>query len=159
MSVTKTLIVAAIEKGTVIDHIDKGQAIRIVNMLKLDSRDRYITLGLNFKSSSKGIKEIIKIEGVQLQKEELEQIVIFSPEATINIIESYEIIQKFKIQLPRFIKNLSSCPNGKCITNHESMESSFEVIQQGRKIELACHYCRKIFDRQEIFLQRLINNK
>lgn len=143
---TKTLIVAAIKSGTVIDHIEKGQAVKIINLLQLYSSDQTVSLGMNFKSTSKGFKEIIKIEGIRLQEVELDKIAIFSPDATINVIENYEVIEKFSMKLPKLIKNLAACPNNKCISNHEPMESCFQVIQYGKNVQLSCYYCRNNFN-------------
>lgn len=49
---TKTLAVAAIKNGTVIDHIAAGQALRIIRFLNLAEHHKQITLGLNLPSGS-----------------------------------------------------------------------------------------------------------
>lgn len=144
----KTLSVSAIKNGTVIDHIRAGQALRIMRLLKvLDANKNKVTLGLNLPSQLLKHKDIIKIEHRVLTNDEANEIVIFSPEATINIIKEFEVIEKIKTHLPSFITDVFLCPNPACITHQETIESSFHIEDQGKQIKLTCHYCEKEFDR------------
>jgi len=40
------------------------------------------------------------------------------------------------------------CPNPKCITNHERMETNFLEKENGAKLK--CHYCEKTFSKKEV---------
>lgn len=142
----KKLSVAAIESGTVIDHIPAGQGMRIVRLLKLADHKKKVTLGLNLPSQTLGYKDIIKVEGREISEEEANQIALFAPKATINIIRSYQIEKKFTVSIPAMITKFLLCPNQKCITNHESTETKFTVNHYGRKVLLQCCYCEKGFD-------------
>lgn len=145
---TKTLSVSAIKNGTVIDHIRAGQALRIVRLLSLlENNNNKITLGLNLTSKLIGKKDLIKIENRVLTNDEANEIVIFAPEATINIIKDFEVTQKINTHLPESITNVFICPNLACITHNEPIESLFHIEEQGKHIKLTCHYCEKIFDR------------
>lgn len=147
---TKTLSVAAIKNGTVIDHIRAGQALRIMRFLRvLDAKKNKATLGLNLPSKLLGTKDIIKIENRALTNDEANEIVIFAPEATINLIQDFEVIQKFTTHLPASIANVFLCPNPPCITHTEAIETRF-AIEDGKHIKLRCHYCEKTFDRDQV---------
>ena len=152
----KTLSVTAINNGTVIDHITAGHALKIVRLLNLADHNKVVTLGLNLPSKASKYKDIIKVEGRELNPKELHRIAIFAPDASINIIENYEIVKKFKIEMPDVVEYVVVCPNPNCITNNEIMDSKFNVRQEGENIKLKCHYCEKIFDESEI--QKYKNN-
>ena len=147
---TKTLSVSAIKNGTVIDHIRAGQALRIVRLLSLLENKNKVTLGLNLPSKLIGQKDLIKIETRVLTNDEANEIVIFAPEATINIIQEFEVIQKINTHLPNSIANVFLCPNPVCITQSEPVESLFTIEEQGKQIKLTCHFCEKIFDRDKV---------
>ena len=56
----KELKVAALENGTVIDHIPSDQLFNVVTLLGLDKLDKSITIGNNLCSHKIGKKGIIK---------------------------------------------------------------------------------------------------
>jgi aspartate carbamoyltransferase regulatory subunit len=143
--VTKSLSVSAIENGTVIDHILAGQALRIVRLLSLAASKHKVTLGLNLTSCSMRIKDIIKIEHREITIPEANQIAIFAPNATINIIQNYQLVKKFRVQLPQYIQKCLTCPNPRCISNSDPMETHFYVNGHGENVELYCKYCEKSF--------------
>lgn len=148
---TKTLAVAAIRNGTVIDHISAGHALKIVKLLKLAGHQQLVTLGLNLPSALLEYKDIIKVEGRELTPDEANQVAVFAPNASINIITEYEVSKKFKVSIPDMIESVIPCPNPRCISNHEEAKSSLNVIRKVKKsIRLQCRYCRKIFTQKEI---------
>lgn len=142
----KTLSVTAIQNGTVIDHINAGKALTIISFLKLNSHEKQITLGLNLPSPTMGYKDIIKVESRELTPQEVNQVALISPKATVSIIENYAVIKKFQVEMPEFIKGFIRCPNLKCITNHDLMETHFLVKQKAKKSCLQCKYCQRTFD-------------
>jgi len=146
----KSLSVAAIVNGTVIDHIADGKGILLVRLLKLENYLKPVTLGLNLPSSRMKTKDLIKIEGKELSASEISQIAIFSPRTTLNIIQNYKVVKKVLIEPPPNISNIIICPNPQCISKHERTSRLFHVINERKEIQLQCHYCEKIFLRQEI---------
>ena len=54
------LLVAALESGTVIDHIPSSKLFEVVNLLHLEQMKTSITVGYNLKSKKMGHKSIIK---------------------------------------------------------------------------------------------------
>ena len=147
---SETLPVSAIKNGTVIDHIHVGQALRIVHLLSLQNTLDKITIGLHLPSKRLGVKDLIKIENRILTENEANEIVVFSPLATINVIENFTVTKKFNTYLPSIMKKVFICPNVNCITQTESMDSHFSIKSQGKQIKLTCHFCDKEFDRDKI---------
>ncbi len=139
----KTLAVAAIKSGTVIDHIEAGRALKILNLLKLTGNHRQIMIAMNLPGGSQKIKDIIKLEGMRLTDVQEEKIAVISPEATINTIEEYEVIEKKQLILPTFLQGIIRCPNGECICNHDRMDSFFFIEIHCKNIRFRCKYCRK----------------
>lgn len=141
----KTLAVAAIENGTVIDHLPADQALQVASLLSLSDHSKRVTLGLNLPSRSLRVKGLIKIEGREITEEEANQIAVFAPKATISIIRDFEVVKKFPVELPNILTNVFKCPNSCCITNHESITPHFNIAKQGNRITLSCHFCEKSF--------------
>lgn len=147
---SKQLSVSAIKNGTVIDHITAGSALKIIRILNLPAHQKIVTVGLNLPSRAMGAKDLIKVEGRELTPEEANRVAILAPNASINIVKNYEIAKKFTVNIPERIEHLLVCPNPKCITNNEAMESVFEVIPNGKETKLRCHYCEKTFSQNDI---------
>ena len=146
----KTLSVSAIKEGTVIDHIRAGQALKIIRLLHFAENQRRVTVGLNLKSQSTGLKDIIKIEDVFLTPSQAAQIAIFSSSATVNVIENYKVAKKFRVEMPEAIASVLACPNSRCVTNAESLPTLFTVEENNSHVILRCHFCEKFFSRDEM---------
>lgn len=150
MDKKKQFLVSAIENGTVIDHITVGYALKIVRILNLAAYEHIVTIGLNLPSRDMRTKDLVKVEGRELTQEEVNSIAILAPHATINIIQHYDVIKKFRVQIPHQIQQVIICPNPKCITNNETMDTFFSVRVKGENIAVQCNYCERIFAREEI---------
>ncbi len=142
--------VFAIKEGTVIDHIPAKQALKIIQFLKLYNNEKIVTAGFNFPSKTLKLKDIIKIEGRELTEEEANQVAILAPTATINIIKNFDLVKKFPVMIPAQVEKIVICPNPKCITNNENMETIFYTKARGAKVDLQCRYCEKTFSQDDI---------
>jgi aspartate carbamoyltransferase regulatory subunit len=145
----KTLSVTAICEGTVIDHIQSGQGLRILRLMKFHSAPP-ITLGLNLKSESMGLKDLIKVEQVFLSPDQTAQSSLFSPQATVNVIQNYQITSKYKVSLPETIDEILSCRNPLCVTQDERLPARFSVLDIGGRINLRCQFCEKTHLREDL---------
>ena len=145
----KELEVAALENGTVIDHIPSNQLFKVVNLLKLDRFSDSITIGNNLASQRYGKTGIIKVAGYYFKEDELNKIALIAPNAVINIIHDYKVTEKRKVSLPNDIYGIVRCNNPKCITNNEPMETHFHVIDR-ENIEIKCHYCERTIRKSDI---------
>ncbi len=145
------LEVAAIENGTVLDHLPSEKVLKIVEILALHRESR-ITLGMNLKSKKQGKKGIIKIEGRDLTEEEMNKIAILAPEVTVNQIKNYDVIKKKKIVLREIEPNTLRCSNPNCITNAEPVSTKFHILDKN-PLKVRCYFCERSIEKEEmIFL-------
>ena len=122
------LQVEAIKRGTVIDHIPAQVGFKLLTLFKLTETDQRITIGLNLPSGEMGRKDLIKIENTFLTDEQVNQLSLYAPQATVNRIEDVLV-----------------CPNSNCISHAEPVSSSFAVKKRADDIALKCKYCEKEF--------------
>lgn len=147
----KELKVAALENGTVIDHIPSDKLFKVVEILKLSDLDKAITIGNNFASKQIGKKGIIKIADYFFEESDINRIAIVAPNAKINIIRNYEVIEKYKVELPNELRDIIKCNNPKCITNNEPMHTLF-YIQDKENVRVKCKYCEQVVTFEDIKL-------
>ena len=141
----RNLKVEAIEKGTVIDHIKAGQALNVLRILGISSDFRATISFVMNAPGSRGKKDVVKIEGKELSVEELNKIALISPNATINIIRDFEVVQKNNVVLPPSVVGVVRCTNSKCISNSsEPIKSKFSVLQSEEGVTLHCLYCEHL---------------
>jgi aspartate carbamoyltransferase regulatory subunit len=141
------LIVRRIKDGTVIDHIEGGRGLKVLEALGIDGKDgNVITIALNVPSGKFSKKDIIKVENKFLQDFDTNKLAVISPKATINIIKNYKLIEKRRVFLPNKIEKIFRCSNPDCITNsNEDIESTMDVIDKTGLV-LRCKYCTRILD-------------
>ncbi len=147
----KKIKISPIKKGTVIDHISKGQALKVVKILGIadEEFDSVVSIAMNVESSDDK-KDIVKVEKKELGSEELDKIALISPEATINIIRDYEVVEKHRVNLPSTVRGIVKCRNRTCITNQrEPVESEFKVIG-GDPVTIRCLYCEREMKGEDI---------
>jgi aspartate carbamoyltransferase regulatory subunit len=147
---TSTLAVSAIQNGSVIDHIPAGSAVRLLKLLQLKTHPNTVTIGLNLPSKSMGKKDLLKIEGRFLTTNEIHEIAIFAPNATINLIHNFKLKDKFTATLPEAIKGLLVCPNKNCVSVNKDIVSNFEIQTLRQVVQLHCHYCEGVFQKEDI---------
>jgi len=133
------LIISPIKNGTVIDHITAGEALNVLRILGITGSTREcLSIATNVKSKRMGRKDIVKVENRELRTEEVDRIALLAPQAKINIIRDYKVVEKKGVEIPEILKGVVRCPNPGCITNtNEPVESTFEVLDKG----LHCLYC------------------
>ncbi len=143
------LKVSAIKDGTVIDHIPSEFLFKVITILGLDNFDNMITFGSNLDSEKLGTKAIIKVADKFFEDYEINKIALFAPNAKLNIIRDYEVVEKRKVEIPTEIKGIVRCFNPKCITNNEKITTFFKVTSHS-PIALKCRYCEKLTMQDQI---------
>lgn len=138
----KELQVAAIENGTVIDHIPSEKTYEVARLLHLTDIDVPTLIGYNLPSKQLGRKGIIKITNKYFTDEEISRLSVIAPNVVLNIIKDYEVVEKKMVVTPNELHGIIKCNNPKCITNNEPMETFFTVIDKEKGI-VKCHYCDK----------------
>lgn len=136
----KELAVAALKAGTVIDHIPADVLFEVARLLQIEDSKVQLTIGNNLPSARLGRKGIIKVADTIFPEAVLNRIALLAPEAKVNVIENYEVVDKHRVELPDTLVNVVKCNNPKCITNNEPMVSRFIVVNRNPVI-IRCHYC------------------
>ena len=140
------LQVEAIEQGSVIDHIPVKQGVKILKFFNFTQTTEKITIGLNLATNHGESKDLIKIENTFFNDQQANQLALFAPNATINQIKDFKVVNKFQVQLPSSFIGVLECPNSNCISHNEPVQTRFYVHQK-KALKLKCHYCEKSFER------------
>jgi len=141
------LLVRRIKDGTVIDHIDCGKGLQVLEALDIDGkRGDVITIALNVPSGKLKKKDIIKVENKFLEEDDTSKLAVISPSSTVNIIKNYKLVEKRRVSLPDEIDRIFRCSNPDCVTNSkEHIESVMDVIDKDGLV-LKCRYCSRMLD-------------
>lgn len=153
MVMGEKILVEAIKEGTVIDHIPAGRGMDILRVFKLAQLGKRITVGFNLISKDHGVKDLIKIEDISFSEKEANKLSLLVPEATVNVIENYQVSKKYQLSLPETAEDIFSCPNSNCASHTEPVKSFFYLRKNKSAIKLKCKFCEKSFA-QEIFSQQ-----
>jgi aspartate carbamoyltransferase regulatory subunit len=140
-SLKKGMRVRPIKHGTVIDHITAGQALNVLKILGISgTTTAVVSVAMNVPSGVLEKKDIVKIEDRELKETEVDRISLIAPNATINIIRDFEVIDKHRVELPEQLEGVMKCDNPNCISNTvEPVISKFTVNK--KPVELRCIYC------------------
>lgn len=146
-----TLRVSKIKDGTVIDHITAGHALNVLKILGItDHVSGIVTVGMNVPSKTLGLKDMVKIEGRELKSEEVAKIALLAPQASINIIRNYKVVDKQRVRLPHIIREAIKCANPACISNSKEPVKSTFYVDNKEPLRLRCHYCGYIMEKRDI---------
>ena len=138
------LRVKPIKNGTVIDHIAGGQALNVLKILGISgTTDATVSVVMNVESSKLGKKDIVKVEDRELKEEEVNRIALIAPDATINIIRDFLVIEKHLVDLPDLIIGVVRCQNPSCISNTEEPIESRMLVKTKNPVVLRCVYCEQ----------------
>jgi len=147
-----TLKIEKIRNGIAIDHIKQGKAPDVLRILGIDENfNDVVAVAINVPSKILGRKDIVKVENRDLNGKETNKIAIISPNATINKIRDYKVVEKYKVSPPDEIIGTINCPNPNCVTNkfHEPIVSKFHVKSR-KPLILSCAYCERELKGDEI---------
>ena len=128
--------------GTVIDHLPVGSAARALELLGLP-REGPITVGINVPSPRLDRKDIVRVEGLFLEKHELDRLALLGPNISVSIVRGGAVEEKTVLDVPARLMAILDCPNPTCITNQESVGSVFERLGD-YPYRFRCVYCERI---------------
>lgn len=151
-SKVRELNVSAIRNGTVIDHINSDATFKVADILQVQDREHMVLVGVNLPSKGLGTKGLIKIENRELTADEVNKIALIAPEATLNIINDFEVVEKSGVKLPKTIERIVKCFNPRCITNQQSVLTRFDVVETSPPA-LRCLYCERVMHGDDILLK------
>jgi aspartate carbamoyltransferase regulatory subunit len=151
---TNEVRVSKIRDGLVIDHISGGHALDVVKILGITGHEhQVVTIAINVPSKRLGIKDIVKIEGRELNRQELNRIALIAPRATINIIRNYIVIEKQKVKLPQNIEDIVKCINPTCISNGNEPIAPKFAVESEEPLLLKCYYCGYMLEKKDLLRQ------
>ncbi len=147
------LRVSKIERGTVIDHIPGGQALNVLAILGIDGTEGdVVSIGMNVPSDRLGRKDVVKVEDRVLSQSEVDVLSLIAPQASINIIQNFDVVEKHRVERPERVSGVLQCSNHNCITTKgEPVDTEFEVLEDG----IRCIYCDTII-REDIAAHILV---
>jgi aspartate carbamoyltransferase regulatory subunit len=147
----KERLVAAIENGTVIDHIPAEKTYQVATLLGLQNLTTPVTIGYNYTSKKIGKKGIIKVSDKYFTDDEISRLSVVAPKIVLNIIKDFEVVEKKTVETPDELRGIVKCNNPKCITNNEPMPTVFNVVDKALGI-IKCRYCDKEQDISKVEL-------
>jgi aspartate carbamoyltransferase regulatory subunit len=147
MSEGKKIHITPIQDGTSLDHLMPGTALKIVEVLGPGSKRA--TAAMNVESRKMGRKDIIFLEGRELNPDEISKIALIGKGGTLNRIKKARIVRKSELKYPREVEGIIRCINPNCVTNSEKMMSRFHVIST-EPLRAKCAYCETRMDEEEI---------
>ena len=139
------------ENGTVLDHIPAENVYKALEILNLKGIESQITIGINLASKVHGKKGIIKIADKFFEDDELNKLALIAPDATVNVIRDFKVVEKKKLEMPKEVIGIAKCRNPKCVTNHQPIKTRFTTVVKDNEISLLCHFCEKITKTKYIF--------
>ena len=147
----KTLRVSKIRDGTVIDHITHGHALDVLKILGITGiGEEAVTVAINVPSKNLGVKDMVKVEGRELDTEEVDRIALLAPHATINIIRNYRVREKQRVKLPSILRGIVKCANPTCVSNsNEPVQPTF-YVEREEPLRIRCHYCSQIMEKEDV---------
>ncbi len=106
-----------IRNGTVIDHIDGGEALNVVKILGITgTTQEALSIATNVPSRNMGRKDIVKLANRELSKEEVDRIALISPRATINIIRNFKVCEKKGVEIPDPDRGACPLPESRAVS-------------------------------------------
>ena len=136
----ENMMVAALENGSVIDHIPTDKLFTVAQLLQLSEFKEEVIIANNLKSNVMNKKGLIKISGKFFSEAEISKLAVLCPNIRLTVIRDFEVAEKREITLPEELTNIVKCANPVCITNNEPMKTVFYRKDQQT---LKCRYCGK----------------
>lgn len=134
------MMVAAIENGSVIDHIPTDKLFTVAQLLDLEKCSTEVVIANNLKSKVMNRKGLIKISGKFFTEDEINKLAVVCPNIRVVVIRDYKVAEKIEVTLPETLTDIVKCANPVCITNNEPMRTVF-YRKDGQTLK--CRYCGK----------------
>ncbi|HUR61242.1 MAG TPA: aspartate carbamoyltransferase regulatory subunit [Candidatus Thermoplasmatota archaeon] len=92
----KEFKIVPIRNGTVLDHIEAGRALQIIQALghPVAGSHKVVSLSMNLPSGRAGQKDVLKFEDIELSAEDIRKVKALSKRGTLSVIRNYDIAHK-----------------------------------------------------------------
>ena len=124
----ENMMVAALENGSVIDHIPTDKLFTVAQLLQLSECKEEVVIANNLKSNVMNKKGLIKISGKFFSESEISKLAVLCPNIRLTVIRNYEVAEKREVTLPESLTNIVKCANPVCITNNEPMKTDRKSV-------------------------------
>jgi len=132
-----------IDNGIVLNHIQAGRAMQIVEALKLHELGCTVAILKNVKSTRMGKKDLIKID--QMIDFDPTALGFIDPDITVTYIKHGKVHKREKLTPPQTLTNIIRCKNPRCITSTEQeIDQIFALAQQEPPV-YRCRYCQAAY--------------
>lgn len=147
----RDLLISRIRNGTVLDHLKAGSSFHVLAALDISGEDgNQVSVAMNVPSNRIEKKDIIKVENRFLKAEETNRLALMAPNASVNIVKDYNVVEKRSVEVPLSFVNVFACTNPTCISNSgEPMIPELKVIRSNPAV-LQCKYCSRILQVDEV---------
>lgn len=94
----KEFKIVPIRNGTVLDHIEPGKSLQILEALgfPVQGGSKVVSLSMNLPSDKSGLKDVLKFEDVELSDKEIEALKTISSRGTVVVIRNYDVADKIR---------------------------------------------------------------
>lgn len=90
----ENMMVAALENGSVIDHIPTDKLFTVAQLLQLSECKEEVVIANNLKSNVMNKKGLIKISGKFFSESEISKLAVLCPNIRLTVIRNYEVAEK-----------------------------------------------------------------
>jgi aspartate carbamoyltransferase regulatory subunit len=94
----KEFKIVPIRNGTVLDHIDAGKSLAILQALgyPIARSGKVVSLSMCLPSERSGLKDVLKFEDVELSPKDIQTIQGLSKRGTLSVIRNYDVAEKVR---------------------------------------------------------------
>ncbi|MEA3190273.1 MAG: aspartate carbamoyltransferase regulatory subunit [Thermoplasmata archaeon] len=92
----KEFKIVPIRNGTVLDHVEPGKALEILQALGHPVRGsgKVVSVAMNLPSGRGGQKDVLKFEDIELSAEDMRKVKAISKRGTLSVIRNYDVADK-----------------------------------------------------------------
>ena len=92
----KEFKIVPIRNGTVLDHIEAGKSMEILQALgyPVAGSSKVVSVSMNLPSARGGHKDVLKFEDVELTKRDLDAVKKLSKRCTVSVIRNDDVAEK-----------------------------------------------------------------
>ena len=92
----KEFKVVPIRNGTVLDHVEPGKALEILQALgyPVKGSSKVVSLSMHLPSSRGKAKDVLKFEDVELSPADVKKVKAITKTGTLSVIRNYDVAEK-----------------------------------------------------------------
>lgn len=92
----KEFKIVPIRNGSVLDHVEPGKSLDVLHALGMPvpGSRKVVSLSMNLPSERGGLKDVVKLEDVELDEDDLAKVRSVSARGTYVAIRNYDVAHK-----------------------------------------------------------------